>query len=112
MKQLFETEELIGKTITKAINPNSNDEKMFLFFQGDTFCILESICDAVEIDDQDYNQTPNKWNHRQLFELGFIDEAKFIEIQSSVEKEREEDRKKQDLEMLKKLQDKYGSVVF
>ena len=112
MKQLFETEELIGKTIKKAISPDSNDEKMFLFFQDETFCILETICEAVEIDDQNYNQTPNKWNHMQLFELGFIDEAKFIEVKSSVEKEREEDRKKQDLEMLRKLQEKYGSVSF
>lgn len=40
--------------------------------------------------------------------VGFIDEAKFREIQSSVEKE----RVKQDLEVLKKLQEKYGFVSF
>jgi len=108
MKQLFETKELIGKTIKKAINPDINYSKMFLFFEDETFCIFESIGEDVEIDDQNYNQTPNMGNHRQLFELGFIDEAKFREIQSSVEKERE----KQDLELLKKLQEKYGSVSF
>lgn len=112
MKQLFENEELIGKTIKRAINPDSNYSKMFLFFEDESFCIFESIGDDVEIDDQNYNQNPNRWNHRQLFELGFIDQAKFIEIQSSVEKEREEDRKKQDLETLRKLQEKYGSVSF
>lgn len=110
MKQLFETEELIGKTIKKAINPDNRDEKMFLFFEDETFCILERHWDCVEISENEFDLIPNNWNHDLLFELGIIDESKFLELNAVLEKNREEERKKQDLEMLKKLQEKYGSV--
>ena len=112
MKQLFETEELIGKTIKKAINPDSNDEKMFLFFEDETFCILERHWDCVEISENEFSLIPNNWNHDLLFELEIINESKYSELKESIEKEREVERKKQDLEMLKKLQEKYGSVSF
>ena len=112
MEQLFSNSELIGKTIKNVLEPDWHASKLFISFTDNTFCFAQSYNGCVEIMEEEYDDEINEYNFEELFQLGFISEEKFNAIKTEKEKEKEASKVRKELELLKELQGKYGSVSF
>ncbi len=110
MKQLFEDQDLTGKTIKKA--EFIQDDKFFLLFDQ-SFCILKCVGwddRVMEIDNEDYSLTPNAYNCKELFQLGLIDEKTKNEIVKAYQNKNDNLIKEKELKKLAELRKKYPDL--
>ena len=122
MKQLFESTELIGKTVSEIIMPKNHLGDMWIKFSDDSFVIIKhesyqegygSNYDYVGIEDMEQGA-----ENSELLELGLITKKEYDDALIAQEKKYEQwriendQRQKKDQEqyeksMLGKLKEKY-----
>lgn len=109
-KQIFQEEDLVGKTIERIYN---DSERIFIFFTDKSFGIFRSmpyVDNCAELDENKYDLTPRPYNFRDLFAAGFITEEDFYKFKKEVEIAEADRQKEKELETLRKLQEKYGNL--
>lgn len=108
MKQLKSEEELIGKTIERAVI--LNDNKYFLFFIDNSFCIFTDIGwedNLVELSKVDFDTEPCIQNFDDLNDLGLIDTETYNHFKRMRSDMVVRDRKNQEIKLLNELRRKY-----
>jgi len=111
MKQILNNEELSGKTIERAQLLDS--KKYFLFFTDKTFCVFDARGyedPEIELDEEGFDLTPKEYNYYDLEVLGLISNEECRALELKYQNERDESRKRQEIDELKKLQQKYPDV--
>jgi len=110
MKQIIESEELIGKQIKKT---DYIDNHFFLFFTDKTFCVFKG-CGSderdVELMCEDFSIEPNDYNYKELYNLGFITDFEKTKYEVKLLKQKRDAEFKNEVETLKKLKAKYPNM--
>ena len=100
MEQIKLASLLTGKTILKT---TKSDSLFMLIFTDGTFCIITDTGFDVDIDEEDFNLIPSIYNYQKLYQMELIDK----ETHNTFKHEEEIRIKERELQLLKKLQEKY-----
>jgi hypothetical protein len=86
MKQLFNYQELIGKTIKEFPGYPENSEDLVIFFEDDTFAILSSYADMDSHQHSNFyvSDCLSNWQKK---ELGFITFEEYRKLEQASRKE-------------------------
>lgn len=107
MKQIKDEAELIGKTILRTAYL---DNKYFLFFTDDTFCIFSDTgCDEknVELNTDEFDTEPNMFNFENLDDIDLIDKETYEKFHAIRKEIIIRDEKNQEIKLLNNLRKKY-----
>lgn len=121
MKQLFETDELIGKTI-KGVFDEGN-QRMIMTFDDNSFAVIyansnwEDNPDVI-IEADDFDTTPKRSNYAELYRYGMISQFVFDELdiffkQMAIDEAKQiaENKRKEEVHKLQQLAQKYPDIA-
>lgn len=101
MRQIRNEKELVGQTINRIAW--ADDDRLFLFFIDDSFCIIGDGEYSVTVSEHTYKTSPVKDNIDELLGLGFIDQALYHKTLTECNIREGEKQKRKDLLKLDKL---------
>ena len=106
MKQLTESSELIGKTITRI---GQYEKIVALFYEGNEYAIFtyDSFSEGVYLMFESYSLIPTQYNCYELKQLGVIDEAEYMKLLEGYQEKRKLDAEKREIEQYQMLKKKY-----
>lgn len=123
MKQLFETDELIGKTIASAFI--DDEPEIILVFKDETFVVFYDeeheyayTKPTLAISRDEFDTQPNRDNYKMLYEQGFINQyvhdelhAFFTQMLADEEQKAFLNKRREEIHKLQQLAQKYPEIA-
>ena len=109
LTQIFNEDDLIGKTITKVIDEDS----LILMFENDEFAVIHSYdgSENVYVDSSAMTLTHTGYNHHTLFEMGLMTKEQIDEIANKRKEQSEAQAREAELQQLARLRAKYPELI-